>query len=54
MKSKLSIIIPSLNEGDQTLKTVESIKQTAKKANYEIIVINDYSDTVKFVPWEFL
>lgn len=51
MKTKLSIIIPSCNEGEQTLKTVESIKETTKKSNYEIIVINDYSDTGK---WEAL
>lgn len=46
---KLSIIIPSCNEGEQTLKTVQSIKATAKKSNYEIIVVNDYSDTGKWV-----
>ncbi len=49
MKTKLSIIIPSLNEGDQTLKTVQSIKANAKKPNYEIIVVDDYSDTGKWV-----
>jgi glycosyltransferase involved in cell wall biosynthesis len=46
---KLSIIIPSCNEGEQTLKTVQNIKENCKKSNYEIIVINDYSDTGKWV-----
>lgn len=49
MLKKISIIIPSLNEGDETLKTVESIKEFSNMRDIEIIVIDDYSDTGKWV-----
>lgn len=37
----LTIIITALNEGDEPLKTVQSIHETADSENFDIIVFND-------------
>jgi len=50
MYQKISIIIPSVNEGEQMIKTVQSIQDTVPKGKYEIIVINDGSDTWEKIP----
>ena len=48
MLKKISIIIPSLNEGDELVKTISSINKAAKRSLYEVIVIDDASDTGKW------
>ena len=41
---KLSIIIPSLNEGDNTLRTLESLYSVENADNMDVIVLDDLSD----------
>ena len=40
---KLSIIIPTLNDNDELNKTIDSINNTTKDGDVEIIVIDDFS-----------
>lgn len=41
-KCKLTVVIPFLNEGDELVNTVKSIRKTARE-NVEIVVVNDCS-----------
>ena len=41
---KLSIIIPIRNESNVITKTLDLIANSIKEIDYEIVIINDYSD----------
>ena len=43
-KTKLSIVIPSLNEGKNIHQTIDSLYEFTKK-NFEVIVVNDCTDS---------
>ena len=44
MTKKLTIIIPTLNEGTEPVKTIESIHETVPDNLIDIIIIDDASD----------
>lgn len=50
---KLTIIFSALNEGDQPLKTVESIYKTADPKNFEVIIFDDMSYPLVEIPEKY-
>ena len=44
MNQGLSIVIPALNEEENIPKLLEELNQFFDNQNYEIIVIDDFSD----------